>query len=167
MSTWCLFLSLSLSVGAIGRNGVWILAVSVSKKKHTKKQTRNEASSQRCVFLGLKSSSWSSGKKKKEIFGSTSVLNLLFVESEKWSKLRLSQRQSDSPLMEDTISGTICRLFVKSRSIPDGRWTDDENESALTQLSLASRAWKSVHISTCGKREINKKQRRMDKSIKT
>lgn len=166
MSTWCLFLSLSLSVGAIGRNGVWILAVSVSKKKHTKKQTRNEASSQRCVFLGLKSSSWSSGKKKEEIFGSTSVLNLLFVESEKWSKLRLSQRQSDSPLMEDTISGTICRLFVKSRSIPDGRWTDDENESALTQLSLASRAWKSVHISTCGKREINKKQRRMDKSIK-
>lgn len=135
------------------------------KKTHKKTNKKWSFKSALCIFrtqivlVKLR-------KKKEEIFGSTSVLNLLFVESEKWSKLRLSQRQSDSPLMEDTISGTICRLFVKSRSIPDGRWTDDENESALTQLSLASRAWKSVHISTCGKREINKKQRRMDKSIK-
>lgn len=50
MSTWCLFLSLSLSVGAIGRNGVWILAVSVSKKKHTKTNKKWSFKSALCIF---------------------------------------------------------------------------------------------------------------------
>lgn len=161
-------MSLSLSLCRSNRKK-WCLNIGSECFKKTKKnkKTRNEASSQRRVFLGLKSSSRSSGKKKdiwKHICAEFIICGI--------RKMKQTATQSTSARL--TSNGghyfrhhlpSVCQVLIDTRWKVNGRWEQKCFNAALPHVACVEERshkymWKKEN------KYKKTKQRRMDKSIK-